>query len=235
MGPGRFIQDPFVDPPAGDPWAFTPLSSAEMIALGRAPRRRGESLSPGLAEAEGALAYAGQNGVRAEQTRRQYVDAVRRLPTDASAERSAIKAAERLRTPAPQRHFIRAVRPGTASPAGGSGSANHVNAGATAQARAMGRLGRASLAGGAIVGAAEIASAQDRPRAAASVAGSAAGGWAAGVAGAEAGGMLGMFLGPPGGAAGALIGGIGGAMGGGALGHAVGGDLVDRWRRSRRQ
>lgn len=216
------------------------LTLRDFAALQRAPRLASPAGDEDgwsgrqLGAAEGLATYVAGNGARAEQTRMRYVDKVHRLPKDASAERSALKVSDRQRTPAPQRAYIGKVRPGTSAPPGTSGSANHVNPRVTAQAQALGRLGRASAGLGALLGAGEILASSDKVRSGAAVSGATIGGWAGGVAGAEAGGLAGAVLGPWGATGGALIGGIGGALGGGSAGHATGGHLVDRLRSGRR-
>lgn len=216
------------------------LTLREYAALQRAPRtaspaRGADGWSPSeLGAAEGLSAYVAGNGARAEHVRMRYDDTAHRLAPDASADRAALKFADRQRTPAPQRAYIRKVRPGTAAPKGTSGSANHTNPRVSEQARALGRMGRASAGLAALLGVGEVLAADDKVRAGAAVTGAMAGGWAGGVAGAESGGLLGAPFGPWTAAGGALIGGIGGAMGGGSVGHAAGGHLVDRLRSGRR-
>ncbi|WP_293681889.1 hypothetical protein [uncultured Phenylobacterium sp.] len=222
----------FLTAPAGSLTAPGYLTPRERVTLDRAPRLTSGPppqgwTDPQLGAAEGLAAYVAGNGVRAEQTRMPYVDKAHRLHRNASSERSALKEADRKRTPASQRAAIRRVRPSNGPPPGTSGAANHTNLRVTEQALAMGRLGRASLVGSALLGGAEVIAAEDKPRAAASVGGGMAGGWAGGVAGAEAGAVLGPW--------GALGGGIVGAIAGGALGHGAGSGIVDHAPNMRRR
>jgi len=180
--------------------------------------------------AQGAAAYIGQTLTRSEQVRGDYVKAAGKLQPGDSAGRSALKSATRAATPAPWRAIINSVRPGTGAKAGSIGGAARTNAGWTNAAKVSGAVGKASIAVSVIAGGVEIATADNKARAASGVAGSTGGGIAGGIAGSEAGGALGLLGGPfaevtvP---VGAIIGGIAGSLGGSTLGRAGGNAAYD--------
>jgi hypothetical protein len=180
------------------------------------------------AAAEGAGAYAAQNLTRNEQVRLRYDNEVVKLDKTDNAGRARLKKAYRTPTPAPQRSVISKVRPGYGPPPGTGGTANRPNSKATRVAKIGGAVGRGSgLISGAL-GAWEIATAEDRPRAAAGVAGSLSGGVAGGIAGAELGALAGTAIFPGAGtAAGALIGGLGGSVAGGLGGREVADEIYE--------
>lgn len=175
-----------------------------------------------LAPAElGATGYAAQNGIRARQVRRAYDDAAALL-TNGDA-RTALKVRARELSPAPQRAHVRLKRPGLDAPVGSGGTVNRTNAEWTALAKKWARFGRGVGAVNAVLGLTEIATAKDKPRSTAGVAGATVGGMGGGIAGAEAGMALGSLAGPGGALIGAGIGGVAGSIGGG-----VGGDYGGR-------
>lgn len=214
---------------------FRPMSIRDHLDLAKAPKlgEKPDGRDSALGAAQGITAYGAQNGLRAEQVRGQYSEAVRRLPPYANAERSQIKSDARGRTPAPQRYIVQAARPSTGPAPGSSGSAHRANPRIDRLGRTLGLFGRASLGAGLILDGAEVLDAEDKTRAAAQAVGGNVGGWAGGVAGAEAGGTLGAFGGPWGAAGGAVVGGVLGAFGGGLGGRRVGREAVDHLRRDR--
>jgi hypothetical protein len=218
--------------------------STRVLALlldehGRASARRAPRLGgwrdDQIGAALGGSAYLAQNGIRSEQARLSYVDKAHRLDPFDNAGRERLKILDRDATPAPEREIIKAFRRETGAREGSVGQANRTNPKVTEQARALGRLGRASLAGSVLLGTGEVIASDDRPRASASVAGAMGGGWAGGVAGAEAGAAIGSLAPPYGLPVGAAIGGFLGAIGGGVAGHEAGGRAVDHARRPRSQ
>lgn len=145
-------------------------------ALLAAPSKADAILGP----VEEFAAYVGQNGIRAEQVRRAYQGPVRRLAGDASDQRTSLKVDARRATPAPQRVWLNHVRPDVGKGEGSVGGAARTNPVADAQARQLGRLGRASLVSSLALGGVEIAAAKDKARGASGVAGGLGGGGAAG-------------------------------------------------------
>jgi hypothetical protein len=208
--------------PVGDPGERAMRGGSALGSVGAGSGRPLRTVSghPAVSAAEGATAYLGENLIRNDQVRTKYVDEVRQLErTD--PRRSELKEKYRKPTPAPQRRIVEAGRPSRGAPAGSGGTANRSNPKVNAMVKAGGRLGRASVATSLGLGAVEIARSENRPRAAAGVAGSTAGGVAGGIAGAEAGGAVGL-LGGPWGAVGAVVGGLLGSIFGGVAGDEVG-------------
>ena len=204
---------------------------SDLDALRRAARRAELSNADAiLGPVEGIAAYVGQNGIRSEKVRRAYQGPVRRLAGDASDQRTSLKVDARRVTPAPQRVWLNHVRPDVGKGEGSGGGAARTNPVADAQARQLGRRGRASLVSSLALGGVEIAAAKDKARAASGVAGGLGGGVAGGIAGAEAGTIVGSLFPGLGTVAGAVGGGIFGSLGGGAAGRSAGLGLHDRIR-----
>lgn len=227
----RFLDVPGGPGPLAAPAYLTPR---ERMALERAPKLGPGSLGwqgPASGAVEGVTGYVAENGLRADQVRRAYVREAQALDPGDVEGRTALKQSMRRATPAPQREWLNFKRPDFGPRLGSVAGAARTNAAATGRALQLARLGRASLAGSALLGGVEIATAKDRPRAAVAVGGGMGGGIAGGIAGAEAGALIGSVVPGPGTAIGALIGGIGGSIAGGALGHEGGEQLYDRLRR----
>lgn len=204
------------------------LRPAELTALSRAPKHpKADAAGAG----EGVTAYAAENLMRNEQVRRAYTRDVKRLPPNAGDQRTSLKAQARRATPAPQRAWLAHTRPDLGPRPGSIGGAARSNAAASASAAKMARLGRASLVTSALLGGAEIALSDDKPRTSVQVAGGMGGGVAGGIAGAELGALVGSVVPGPGTVLGAVVGGIGGSLLGGHLGHEAGGAAVDSYRR----
>lgn len=161
--------------------------------------------------AQSATAIIAREGMGAAAARNSYNDKVSKLSPDDSAGRTAAKAAARADTPPVTRAAIEAARPGLGPKDGSSGSANKTNAGANKLAGDLGKLGKASAAANVAIGAARIATAEDKAREATVVGGETGGA----LGGAIAGGEIGAAFGPYGAAAGAIIGGFAGGFAGG--------------------
>ncbi|MCG7926434.1 MAG: hypothetical protein JAY67_12930 [Candidatus Thiodiazotropha taylori] len=181
-----------------------------------------------LAEAglQGLSALAAREGIAAEQARNGYNTAVSQLDPKDVLGRTAAKAAARAATPPATRAVIEATRPDLGPKPGSVASANKTNIGANQLAGRLGTIGRGFAVTGVALGAARVATADNKAEEAARVAGGALGGITAGA-------LVGAKLGALGAnpitiGAGAVIGGIvGGIAGEKAVDAAIG--LAKSW------
>ena len=171
---------------------------------------------------QGATSFAAREGVGAAAARTSYEEGVRNLdPTDRAA-RTALKESARAATPPVSRAIVEAARPDTGPRPGSTASANRSNAGWNRAGQAFGAVGRGAAVVGIGLGAARIATADDKVAESARVAGGVLGGVAAGTGAGMALGALGanpITIG-----AGAVV----GAVVGGIAGEAAVDRMMDR-------
>lgn len=176
------------------------------------------------AAAQGITALAAREGVGAARAREGYNAAVSSLePTD-RAGRTAAKAAARDATPPVTRAAIESARPSLGPREGSVASANRTNAGANTLARNLGYVGRGAAVAGVALGAARIATADNKVEEATRVAGGVLGGV---VAGSVVGAQLGALGANP---VTIALGAVAGAAVGGILGEAAVNRALD-WAR----
>jgi RHS repeat-associated protein len=167
----------------------------------------------------GASARAAYVGIKSSQTRATYESKTGKLePTD-SAGRSAAKAEARSNTPTEVKAGIEARQPGLGPKEGSGATANRTNATANQAAQNLGKVGKIAGAVAAASAVTDIATSDNRARAAAANAGAIAGGLA--------GGKIGASIGALGGPVAPITAPVGGLLGG-AVGGAVGYEAGER-------
>jgi RHS repeat-associated protein len=175
-----------------------------------------------LGAVEGTASRVAYVGIKSEQVRADYDASAQKLDKSDSSGRAALKVAARESTPTEVRAVVEAARPGTGPTEGSGGTANRTNAGASSGSKVLGAVGKGSLVVVAITGTAEIATSDNKGRAASGVAG--------GVAGGLLGGKIGAGIGLLGGPAAPIsvpVGGLIGSAVGGFVGHEAGTSTYD--------
>jgi hypothetical protein len=215
-------------PTSADRLSDTPTTADQLSATPTTAEQLANHFTPSagvtdeaLAGPQGVSTLVAREGIGAEKARAGYNAAVSQLdPTDVQG-RTAAKAMARAVTPPVTRAIIEAQRPGLGPKPGSVASAHKTNLGANQLAGRLGTIGRGFALAGVTLGAARIATADNKAEEAARVAGGAIGGITAGaVVGAKLGalGANPITIG-----AGAVIGGIvGGIVGEKAVDAAMG-------------
>ncbi|MCG7909376.1 MAG: hypothetical protein JAY82_06330 [Candidatus Thiodiazotropha taylori] len=199
-------------PTTAEQLSAAPTAASQLTAQAPAPNDNGGVTDLAEAGLQGLSALAAREGIAAEQARNGYNAAVSHLDPKDVQSRTAAKASARATTPPATRAVIEATRPELGPKPGSVGSANKTNIGANQLAGRLGNIGRGFAVAGVALGAARIATADNKAEEAARVAGSALSGIAAGA-------LVGAKLGALGAnpitiGAGAVIGGIVGGIAG---------------------
>ena len=176
--------------------------------------------------AKGAAASVGAQATQDAAVRARYVEGASKLQPGDGAARTALKAEARAASSPAGQAIAEAMRPMAGEAARTAGNAAKTNEGVNAALGVAGKVGPALLAVGVAASVYTVATASDKPRAAAGEGGAWAGALSFGaigaVAGAKAGAVVGALFGGAGAAPGAAIGAVVGAVGGGAVGAVVG-------------
>ncbi|MCG7904327.1 hypothetical protein A3195_08895 [Candidatus Thiodiazotropha endoloripes] len=208
-------------PTTAEQLSTAPTPATQLAGQAPAPNDNSGLTDQAEAGLQGLSALAAREGIGAERARNGYNAAVSQMDPKDVQGRTAAKATARAATPPATRTVIEATRPGLGPKPGSVASANKTNIGANQLAGRLGNIGRGFAVAGVALGAARIATADNKTEEAARVAGGALGGIAAGS-------LVGAKLGALGAnpitiGAGAVIGGIvGGIAGEKAVDAAIG-------------
>lgn len=177
---------------------------------------------------QGAAIATGQASNQAANARDEYQKTVSELDKTDSAGRKEARKAATKKTPQPFRSIANLAQSKRGDQTGGT--ANKTNVQINQKMHVVGVAGKAFLVVGAATSVVNIASADDKPRAAAGEMGTWTGALVGGKLGAEGGaiigGGIGAFFGGVGAAPGAVAGGILGGLGGGIYGAIMGNQIA---------
>jgi phage tail tape-measure protein len=177
-----------------------------------------------VSAAIGEAAWFGEMNVSGAKTRSWYAEDVAGISRTEQPTRTYLKSFYRTQTPQPWRAIVELSNPSTGPKPGSLLSANRSNPMWNALAERAGMVGRVTLGVSVALDVYQVATAQNKAKAASEAVFSTAAGVAGGEAGAEAGAVAGFLVGGP---IGAVVGGVIGGIAGSGIGGYYGRQLGD--------